>query len=149
MFHEGGGWHRKKKIAEAELDITPMIDVTFLLLIFFMVTSTMQGTPDKDIPPAQTGDNANAASFLEVTVLAPKTPGGDSEILVDGRTTTLDELQNELMQRAPLAPPDVGLKLMIYAERDVRSGFIGEVEGVINEVDEGKITYSFAVRDKK
>mgnify|MGYP003325625382 CR=1 FL=1 len=32
----------RKKLEDAEMDITPMIDVTFLLLIFFMVTSTMQ-----------------------------------------------------------------------------------------------------------
>ena len=45
MFGESGGLGRAKKKDEADLDITPMIDVTFLLLIFFMVTSTMQGTP--------------------------------------------------------------------------------------------------------
>ena len=148
MFEDGSGWKRKKRKSEAELDITPMIDVTFLLLIFFMVTSTMQGTPDKDIPPAQTGDNANAASFLELTILAPATAGGDSEILLEGNTKSLDELQTELIQRASTAPEE-GLKLMIYAERDVRNGFMGEVEGVIKEVEEGNITYSFAVRDKK
>jgi hypothetical protein len=44
---EDDGFQRRKKagIADADLDITPMIDVTFLLLIFFMVTSTLQGTP--------------------------------------------------------------------------------------------------------
>ena len=60
MFEEGGLGQKKKK-DEADLDITPMIDVVFLLLIFFMVTSTMQGTPDRDIPPASSGTNANAA----------------------------------------------------------------------------------------
>ncbi len=35
------GGMKKKKAEEADLDITPMIDVTFLLLIFFMVASKM------------------------------------------------------------------------------------------------------------
>ena len=30
----------KKDIPEDELDMTPMVDVTFLLLIFFMVTAS-------------------------------------------------------------------------------------------------------------
>ena len=42
----GGSFGGKRKPIEGELDITPMIDVTFLLLIFFMVSSTMQGKPD-------------------------------------------------------------------------------------------------------
>ena len=71
MFEEGGLGQKKKK-DEADLDITPMIDVVFLLLIFFMVTSTMQGTPDRDIPPASSGTNANAAGFVNLVIFAPE-----------------------------------------------------------------------------
>jgi hypothetical protein len=35
---------RQRKKVDDEIDITPMIDCVFLLLIFFMVTSTMKGT---------------------------------------------------------------------------------------------------------
>ena len=34
----------RKKLEDVEMDITPMIDITFLLLIFFLVCST----PDQD-----------------------------------------------------------------------------------------------------
>ncbi len=50
----------RKKIADPEMDMTPMVDVTFLLLIFFMVTAafTMQRsfevpTPNRDQPSNQ------------------------------------------------------------------------------------------------
>lgn len=138
MFDTG----RKKKKEEAELDITPMIDVTFLLLIFFMVTSTMQGTPDKDLPPTKEGETANAAAYLDLTVLAPASAGVDSEITFNDKVMSLEELKSQLVQEASLSE----IKLMIYAERDVKTGFIGELESVINEV-EGEITYDFAVRD--
>ena len=68
MFEQGGFGSKKKKKDEADLDITPMIDVVFLLLIFFMVTSTMQGTPDRAIPPASSGTNANVAGHIELTI---------------------------------------------------------------------------------
>ena len=45
----------KKKVSDDELDMTPMVDVTFLLLIFFMVTAAFNlqkslevPTPDED-----------------------------------------------------------------------------------------------------
>ena len=57
LFSDGdddGRFRRRKSNTEMELDITPMIDVTFLLLIFFMVASTMQATAENDSPTAIT-----------------------------------------------------------------------------------------------
>ena len=144
----GGLVKKKKKAAEADLDITPMIDVTFLLLIFFMVTSTMQGTPDRDIPPASSGLNVNAAGFVEITVSASGSSATDGEIRIDDSPLTLDQLKAELMQKAD----GETLKIMIFAERDVKSGFVGEVEQVIAEVAQDKeieVEMSYAVRDRR
>ncbi len=141
------GLGRKKKKDEADLDITPMIDVVFLLLIFFMVTSTMQGTPDRDIPPASSGDNANAAGFFDITVLAPASAGSEAEIKLGDSTVSLEQLKAELIQKSTGT-----LKVMIYAERDVQSGAVSEVEGIIGEVaseQEIEIEMKFAVRDRR
>jgi len=145
---EDGGIGGKKKKEEADLDITPMIDVVFLLLIFFMVTSTMQGTPDKDIPPAYSGTNANAAGFVNITIFAPESSTSTGRIVLDDVPVTLDQVKAELIQRTSLG----GVKVMIYAERDVRSGTVGEVEQIIGEVaseTEKEILMNFAVRDKR
>ncbi|MCP4783978.1 MAG: biopolymer transporter ExbD [Fuerstiella sp.] len=147
MFDEGG-FGKKKKKDEAELDITPMIDVVFLLLIFFMVTSTMQGTPDRDIPPASSGTNANVAGHVELTIKAPASSSSEGEIVLDGQPASLDQIKADLTQRATLGE----LKIMIYAERDVKSGFVGEVEQVIGEVSaetETEISMQFAVSDRR
>ena len=40
---------------EGDLDITPMIDITFLLLIFFLVSSKMDQDAAVDLPPAKNG----------------------------------------------------------------------------------------------
>ncbi len=141
------GLGRKKKKDEADLDITPMIDVVFLLLIFFMVTTTMQGTPDRDIPPASSGDNANAAGFFDITVLAPASAGSEAEIKLGDSTVSLEQLKAELIQKSTGT-----LKVMIYAERDVQSGAVSEVEGIIGEVaseQEIEIEMKFAVRDRR
>jgi biopolymer transport protein ExbD len=46
---------RKRSLEEAEMDITPMIDCTFLLLIFFLVTSKMKPELAVDLPKAKHG----------------------------------------------------------------------------------------------
>jgi biopolymer transport protein ExbD len=52
---------RTYRVSEAELDMTPMVDVTFLLLIFFMVTAAFAlqksfeiPTPDDSQPSTET-----------------------------------------------------------------------------------------------
>jgi biopolymer transport protein ExbD len=51
--------------AEDDIDITPMIDIVFLLLIFFLVTSTPDQESAVRLPEALHGD---AVSQLESTV---------------------------------------------------------------------------------
>jgi biopolymer transport protein ExbD len=46
---------RDKPREEAEMDITPMIDCTFLLLIFFLVTSKMKSDVPIELPKARHG----------------------------------------------------------------------------------------------
>lgn len=43
---------KERKIEEAEMDITPMIDITFLLLIFFIVASKMDSPASGELPTA-------------------------------------------------------------------------------------------------
>jgi len=45
-------------MVDDELDMTPMIDVTFLLLIFFMVTAAYGIQKAIEVPPPQQGDVA-------------------------------------------------------------------------------------------
>jgi biopolymer transport protein ExbD len=46
---------RRRVREDIEMDITPMIDMTFLLLIFFLVSSTPDQQTAIDLPPAEHG----------------------------------------------------------------------------------------------
>ncbi|MGL6194708.1 MAG: ExbD/TolR family protein, partial [Thermoguttaceae bacterium] len=50
---------RRRKTEQQELDMTPMVDVTFLLLIFFMVTAAFALQRSIEVPP-QNDENAKA-----------------------------------------------------------------------------------------
>jgi biopolymer transport protein ExbD len=47
--------HRKRERVDADMDITPMIDITFLLLIFFLVASKMDQGSELALPEARHG----------------------------------------------------------------------------------------------
>jgi biopolymer transport protein ExbD len=56
---------RERKQAEAAIDLTPMIDMTFILLIFFMVATTFQKDLKIDInrPGASSGAVASTKAL--------------------------------------------------------------------------------------
>jgi len=63
----GKGFHRPKRRVGVRIDMTPMVDVAFLLLIFFMVTTVFR-TPQAleiNLPP----DNDTPAEIAESKVL--------------------------------------------------------------------------------
>ena len=136
---------RKRSEYDAELDITPMIDVTFLLLIFFMVTSTMQPDEALDIPTSVHGLGVEANSAILITISA-----GDPPLinLVEDKNHTEDPetvgpyVQSRMQQ---------GRKhVIIKAERLVRHGFVQKVtreaNAVIKEFEGAR--FSIAVEDK-
>ena len=84
----------KKKRPEEEMDITPMIDVTFLLLIFFVVCSTMDPVKIGDIPDAK---NGSPVSAKESAVIYVKAAGTDKVNLLrgDGSQFSTDEATQE------------------------------------------------------
>ena len=54
---------KKEKAEQPEMDMTPMVDVTFLLLIFFMVTAAFTMQKSFEIPTPKT-DHRETGSML-------------------------------------------------------------------------------------
>jgi biopolymer transport protein ExbD len=63
---------RPKKEDEPDVNLTPLIDVVFLMLIFFMVSTTFQkeSVVKIDLPTASTEEEAKEKNIVEVTVNA-------------------------------------------------------------------------------
>ncbi|MEM6654703.1 MAG: biopolymer transporter ExbD [Planctomycetota bacterium] len=64
----GPGGLPKKEREEEEPDITPMIDITFLLLIFFLVASTPDQQTAIELPDAQHGVPVSQLTSVVFTV---------------------------------------------------------------------------------
>lgn len=86
-------------VLDGELDLTSLIDVVFLLLIFFMVSSTMKGTPDVDVPQAHFGTGVPERTATIVTIQREGLGGLPIIILGDGRAEgNLDSVRSYVEQ---------------------------------------------------
>lgn len=105
------------------MDITPMIDITFLLLIFFLVTST----PDQDtavvLPEALHGD---AVSQLESTIFTVAQSGIDTAPVyaADGKIPEFLLPENEAARDAAI-------------QTEVQTGLSNNKPNVIVKADRG------------
>ncbi|MGH7129532.1 MAG: ExbD/TolR family protein [Planctomycetaceae bacterium] len=126
---------RKKRTDETDIDITPMIDVTFLLLIFFMVSSTMEATPNLELPATKHGEQVASLGATFVTILGPEGAGEPTILLGDGKgpEASVDEVGPYVREGLRAGR----LQVIIKADRDVRHGFVQQVaRAVQDEIEE-------------
>ena len=58
-------FHSQGNTEEEDLDMTPMVDVTFLLLIFFMITAAFSLQKALEVPPPDQQESATQARTIE------------------------------------------------------------------------------------
>jgi biopolymer transport protein ExbD len=124
-----------------EMDITPMIDITFLLLIFFIVSSKMNAEQAVELPQARHG--GVVAAKESVIIIMKRGTGDQAEVLkADGTAFSQDsEQQNAEVAEYVAKGIDAGKKhVIIRAEGSVRHGEIGRVSEAISEsLEEGEV----------
>jgi biopolymer transport protein ExbD len=85
------GKYKKNKF---KLDMAPLIDVVFLLLIFFMLTFAVGGQAmDIRLPQGQASSNPVAVEDITVRISA------EGDLLLDNQPVKLDELGKQLKEK--------------------------------------------------
>jgi len=99
---------------EAEMDMTPMIDVTFQLIIFFMITATFVVQKTLDMPET-TADQQTPARLPTLSELQAENVivkvRGDGTIEVDDRPVPIDQLAGALTEASKKNPDNMELIL--------------------------------------
>lgn len=128
---------QKKRKAECELDMAPMIDMVFLLLIFFMCSATMQNlsTPEElELPEVKNfGKREGEEAFCALTILA------DESCLVNGRKIGLEEAKKELEAFAKTAPKGT---VLLRIDRRAKSAATKRFVKLCGEAGLAKIIFS-------
>jgi biopolymer transport protein ExbD len=135
------------------MDITPMIDIVFLLLIFFLVASKMDESAAVRLPPARHG---GAVAEDNSIVLIITKAAGDKAVVArrDGQafSNDLEQQEDEIAAyvEAGLAgtqPFDRPMQhIIVKAERQVKEREVARVAEAIGKVTEMP-TLHYAVLD--
>ncbi len=109
--------HTKLEYGLEQIDIAPLIDVIFQLLIFFMLSSsfTFQTGIKVSLPKAVTSDAIKDENLI-ITITR------ENVIYLNGKVATMEELRHQLSKAA-----DNGRALLIKADRRASVGRIVDV----------------------
>ncbi|MEC8300794.1 MAG: biopolymer transporter ExbD [Planctomycetota bacterium] len=131
----------RESSAMSSLSIAPLIDVVFLLLIFFLVTSRFEKQErelDLELPEAsQSVPITETPSEIVVNL------GVDGQLVIDGSVRGLDELEKILAQASANNP----LTQTVLIRSDRRAP-VGSFIGVINVCKELGLNYTEATEDE-
>ena len=118
----------KAKIKQAQqLDLTPMIDVVFQLLIFFMVTAVFAITPGLDIklPEAETAQAPDKENLFIVV-------DQDGNMKLNHKSVTFANLKDELVSKRAIL--DNTTALIIQGDERATHGQIVNIMDIAREV---------------
>ncbi len=118
-----------------EMDITPMIDMTFLLLIFFILTSKMTAEPTYALPSAKNGDLVSVKSCV---VLTMRVGGGETAIVArEDRTVFSEDLEQQAAEIAEYVEQGLSTQkseVLVRAEGGIRNGEIQRIKQIISDL---------------
>ena len=111
---------------EAVIDLTPLMDIVFIMLIFFIVTSVFIKEPGVDTirPDAVTEDDENPSMLVAVTA--------DNEIWVNRRVYEMNELRGVIEQLLQENPKG---RAMIQGDEGANIGLILDVQELLMEME--------------
>lgn len=136
---------KRKPREEAEMDITPMIDITFLLLIFFLVCSTPDQKSSIELPSARHGKGVGEREAVIITL---SDEGADSApvYLADGKIDSArlpegGEQQRDLIVEAieKARRQDGKENVIIKADRNVAAREVARIIKAVSAVEGTKI----------
>ena len=127
---------KKKRRIGISIDMTPMVDVAFLLLIFFMTTTQFQ-PPEKDkIDLPKSNSEAKSPESDVITIAVTKAPlikvvykqrgaGGIEEVTLELNPATLETDLGPALQRARAANPMA--RVVVKMDKDAHYGVVADM----------------------
>lgn len=124
----------------AEINVTPLVDVSLVLVIIFMVTVPMLLQPMASVilPQAVTAlEERKDVVFVTVTA--------DTKIVMDRKDLPMEELPVELKSRLALSAAKV---VIIRADKSVRYAMLKRVVTTAKESGAKKIVFATELKQK-
>jgi biopolymer transport protein ExbD len=151
---EGPALRPRRVRQDTELDMTPMIDCTFLLLIFFTVSATLEPSSAPDLPVARKGKGVDDDMCVIVTIAAADDQGRGVVYLGDGTQGEPTTGTPEAIRAAVRAELEQGVRdgkkvLLIKAEGRVAEREVLNVARASTELEGDPVPVAVAVKESK
>ena len=136
----------RKRNVRAEMNITPMVDIVFTLLIIFMVAAPLieQGV-DLDLPQTETIAIESPKEKLIVRVFSGKKES-ENQIFIDKIEVPLKELEVKLKANAFLQEKK---EIYLHASRDLSYGYVVRVMAIMKKAGANSINLVTEPLEKK
>jgi len=122
----------------ALIDLTPMIDVVFLLIVFFMTTAQFASMSKERLElPKQQGETAGSPEAAIVVNLR-----ASGELIVSGETITLERLLRRVAADIAKAGSADQLDLLVRADRGASAAILNDLADGL--ADRGVATWRLA-----
>tara|TARA_Y100000588_G_scaffold16231_1_gene17134 strand:- start:2208 stop:2597 length:390 start_codon:yes stop_codon:yes gene_type:complete len=111
--------------SKVELNVAPLIDIVFLLLVFFMLASTFIRPESINLAiraPSSTGDHSEQHILIHI--------GANGGIRLNGLVLTMQDLKQELLSRTL---PQDNQTITVQTQDDVSVQFLVKVMDEIND----------------
>ncbi|MGI6393285.1 MAG: ExbD/TolR family protein [bacterium] len=127
----------KRKLLKSDLNITPMVDVVFVLLIIFMVAAPLieQGV-DLDLPQAETIPIESPKDKFIVRVFKGKKEA-ENKIYIDKTEIPLKELEIKLKTNAKVQEQK---EIFLHASRELSYGYVVRVMSIMKKAGVNNIS---------
>lgn len=125
---------------EPRLELTPMIDVVFLLLIFFMISTTFVETPGIDIKLPESSAQAVEREPQEIKVYLSR----EGEIWIGEERLSQLQLEERLAEAGSRAAE---MTFLLLADREAQHGRVVQLMDLAREAGFGKL--AIATEERK
>ena len=121
---------KRRRTTRPEVDMTPMIDIVFLLIIFFMTVTQVSKINKEQLDlPKLKGSEDQQPTVLTINVSEA------GEIIVSGRTLTIGDLVSIVNRELRRVGDDPRLlSIVIRADQRGTSGGVNEVVAALNRL---------------
>jgi len=113
--------------AEDDVNLTPMLDVVFILLIFFIVTAQFIREPGVEIDRVEV-NNKNPQNPLGILIAID----ANSEIYMNKQVVTMSEVGFRIRELREDNPKG---RLVVQADSEAQAGVLIDLMEIVNEID--------------
>jgi biopolymer transport protein ExbD len=123
------------------INVTPLVDITLVLLIIFMVTATFIANPEIpiDLPKAATAQKSEAQTFAVVITKA-------NELYLNGQKTTEEQIGGFIDERLANTPD---LQVVISADKEAMHGNVVRIIDLVRSHNVQKFAINVEPADEK